>query len=308
MMKITLGICFACFLSNSVDAGVLESLDTELVRAREAIDEDLDSAENIITKLLKSKPDHPEVNFLCGRIMGKQAEESVIWALSYASKSLSCLKTAVKLSPHDIRYRLGLMHYYIGAPSIVGGSEKLGLEQISEISKLDPIAGAKAQVSFLSALSRDDELSKRLNKFRSDYSDVPDFHYRHGLLLQKHQQYENAYQAFKQAVDTYKTSAFVQGKVPNNNQNESVTYLNALYQIGRNAVFSKKYLEEGTVALTLFIQLQNISSNEIPPIEWAYFRLAQLYKLSSLEYKTEIYLNKAKTTDDPELIAVLQSF
>ncbi|MFC4281503.1 tetratricopeptide repeat protein [Thalassotalea piscium] len=207
------------------------------------LDRDLDKAEDIIVKALEEAPEDAEVNFVCGRIMGKQAENTIIYALSYAKKSLSCLRKAVKLEPSEIRYKLGLLNFYLGAPSIAGGDVNLAHEQVAAISTVDEMQGAKAKVKFLMATEQNKKLKAYLMSARKKYPDDAEFHFRSGLLSQQNKMYEQAYEAFKAAIQTHEASSH---------------YLNAMYQLGRNAVLSNLYIEEGAEMLQIYIKIHNI--------------------------------------------------
>ena len=93
------------FVANTSGANTLNAknnADYFLTKAIEAINSDLDEVENYIEKALELSPNGSKINFVCGLIMGKQAGDSTIFTLSYASKSLDCLTTAVNNSPQNI--------------------------------------------------------------------------------------------------------------------------------------------------------------------------------------------------------------
>ena len=85
--------------------------------------------------------------------------------------------------------------------------------------------------------------------------------------------------------------------------NSSVVSYEALYQIGRNAVFSQLFIDEGISALQEYIR-QEIS-DDLPSIEWAYYRLSQLYKMKLDVANESIYRTLAAKTNDKDLIEAL---
>jgi tetratricopeptide (TPR) repeat protein len=258
-----------------------------LEKAIIAANSDLDSAEELIETALEIAPNNSKVQFLCGKIMGRQAEDAFFSALSYANKSLKCLKRAVALDPKNIDYRSGLMSFYLGAPSIAGGDETLALEQAQSIYKLEPIKGISAKLKYYRSTNDSDSNLQLLKQARKEHSSYAEFHYRHGLVLQEKGEYDEA------------TSAFIMStKAENDDENEY--QLNALYQIGRTSVFSKKNIDDGITAFEKYIEVadQRVNKNVL---EWAHFRLAQLFKLSNNKQKMSEHLKVISDSNDKEL-------
>ena len=189
-----------------------------------AMQHDLDEAEKLLERALSQTRDDARLYFLCGRIMGQQAENSFISALSYARKSLACLKTSVTLAPANAEYRMGLIRFYLGAPGIAGGDIKRAKEQVDEIYKISERAGIKADVLYLTESEQSAELARLLQHAVTLFPDSSEFHYRLGLQLQQQKQYQDAHSSFKTAA-------------ANVTEHEQMFALNAMYQIGRNAVF-----------------------------------------------------------------------
>lgn len=281
---------FLCFTATVSFADQAENGQSLLVKAKALLERDIDKAEEVIENALVQSPNDPEVNFLCGRIMGRQAEDAFFSALSYAKKSLACLQRAVELAPAEHRYRFGLLSFYLGAPSIAGGDETLGWKQVEAITELDPLQGAKAEVKYLQSTEQNGKLKSTLISMRQRYPADAEMHFRFGLLMQEERKYQQAFEAFKAATDT---------------QDKSTYFLNALYQLGRNAVFSEIHIQEGVKGLLSFVEQYDKSKNT-PPIEWAYLRLAQLYNLMQDEAKQLHYATLARQSDERELHRALK--
>ena len=276
------------------------------------IDTDIDKAEAMIEALLEKAPTNPEAHFLCGRIMGRQASDAIFSALSYAGKSLKCFKTAVSLAPTDVRYRQGLLRFYLGAPAIAGGSEELAKQQVEKIRQIDAVEGARAEIVLLDSTENSLRLITRLAEFRRLYPEVPGFHFRHGLLLQEQRRFEDAYTAFTQAL-----SAAEKAWVPDypdatertsDHQKTQSDYVNALYQIGRNAVFSENHIEHGISALLQYVDYVSQAGpfDGAPPKAWGYLRLAQLYSLQGETEKVEQNLALTGNSEDQALHSLVR--
>lgn len=275
-------------------------VETLLTKATEAIKVDLDRAEVLIEKALEAAPDNPQVHFVCGRVMGRQAAETVFLALHYAGKSLDCLERAVALAPEDVRYRHGLLRFYLGAPGIAGGSRTLAKAQVQQIRQLDKIEGAKAELYYLAETEQRDSQLMRLAELRTEFPHEAYFHYHHGLLLQQEQQYSAASAAFYQALmpGDGDLSDYIR-QLPGNMDNADIV-MNALYQVGRTAVFSGEQTEQGIEALLLFSNTVQ-SHHDAPPVAWAHLRLAQLYALKRDKSEVESHLTLARESNDPDL-------
>lgn len=259
----------------------------ELQQAKIAMQTDIDLSEKLIEKALEKSPQNAEVHFICGRIMGRQAGNTIFSALSYAKKSLRCLKQAVALHPENTSYRMGLISFYLGAPGIAGGDEQLAWQEVQTITQLNALQGALAKLTYYRETEQTELYQKLIEQSRKDYPEHAEFHYRHGLLLQQSKQYSEAFTAFYTATDAQ--------------QDENGTYrLNAFYQIGRTALFSEQQMDDGINALNYYLQ-QALDSADLPDKFWAHFRLAQLHKLTNDNHKMQQHLALASNTKDKEL-------
>ena len=266
--------------------------------AKTTMTSDLDKAEEYILEALNIAPEHTEVNFYCGQIMALQANDAFFTALSYAESSLECLSRAVKNQPSNIKYRKGLMSFYLGAPYIAGGDEDLAWAQVEAIQRIDPIKGVSAELNFYKESEQEEKYAQKLLESTHQFPKVAEFQYRQGLMLQTSKQYAKAIKLFEHAVIV---------SIENNADNTEHYLYNSYYQIGRTAVFSKSHLEKGISALKLFVKA-DVSREKLPPLDWAYLRLAQLYKLKNDQSSVDYYKNLASQSDDPELHEALEEF
>ena len=109
-----------------------------------------DDAEEQLEKAVELAGTNAEYHFTLGNLYGIQAQNASIFSkLSYAGKVKDQFLRAVELSPETIRYRLGLLGYYLQAPGIAGGSVSKAREQAAELLKRDAYEGhiASAQIA-----------------------------------------------------------------------------------------------------------------------------------------------------------------
>jgi len=277
-------------LESDVSQEALDVLD----KAARLINSDLDRAEKHIEQALELAPQNAEIQFVCGKIMSKQASDAIFSALSYANRSLDCFKSAVALSPTNIEYRSGLMSFYLGAPSIAGGDEELAFEQVQAIEKLDALRGARAKLRFFREVEDSNSFEEVLRKGVSAFPNHSEFYYRLGLFLQENKQYDEANQQFllsiKAGID-----------------DELEFKLNAWYQVGRTALFSETNLKKGIAALQYFIE-NSSNSSKVPSSDWANFRIAQLYRLANDNEKTNAHLALISDSSDESLLRAVKRF
>jgi tetratricopeptide (TPR) repeat protein len=287
----TLTLTIALLAGASSTAAPSPGFDVALEQAKSLLGVDTQAAEAAIERALELAPDDAEVQFHCGRIMGARAEEAFFRALGYASRSLACLQRAVELRPTHVPYRRGLMAYYLGAPGIAGGDESLAWAEVETISTMDPRAGALAALSFHRETENETAYATLLSASRARFPEVAELHLRDGLLLQERKDYDGAHAAFVQASALLETS---------NDDGGRMHALNALYQIGRNAVFSGDHTLDGVAAMQRFIE-QPLPAEGVPPKEWGYLRLAQLLHRSGQPEQARRYADLARTLDDRQL-------
>ena len=254
------------------------------------IEIDLDSAEEMIIEAISDNPHSAKDHFYCGRIMGRQASHAFFSALKYAKKSLACLQKAVALAPKNVDYRKGLINFYLGAPSIAGGDKQAALEQVNVIKQLDSSQGVVVELDYYRKIKELPTLEKRLVHTLTAEPQSAIVHYQYGLLLQQTGDYNRAQSHFALASE--------QG------ENREIAY-EALYQLGRNAVFAEDFISEGIAALQHYLTIEN--SEGMPSNSWAHYRLSQLYTLYSQNALAHKHRLLAADTDDKDLLNLLET-
>ena len=254
------------------------------------IDVDLDTAEEMIVAAISENPHSALNHFYCGRIMGRQARDAFFSALSYAKKSLACLQKAVALAPKNVDYRKGLINFYLGAPSIAGGDEQAALEQVNIIKQLDSSQGLVAELNYYRKVKDLLTLEKVLANMLAADPQSAIAHYQYGLLLQQTGDYKRAQTHFTLASEQV--------------EDRKIAY-EALYQLGRNAVFAEDFISQGIAALQQYLTIEK--SAGMPSQSWANYRLSQLYTLNSDKEHAEKHRRLAADTDESDLLTILEN-
>lgn len=254
--------------------------------AKIAMNDNLDQAEEWIEKAVKLAPDNAQAHFIRGRVMGQQASNAIFSALSYAKKSKASFIKAVELQPSQIEYHIGLMQFYLQAPSIAGGDIDAAKQQVKAIQQLDGKAGIKAEVDFLVATDARQQAQAVLVQAQLDYPTSPDFYFKAGVL-------QVAEEKFALAMENFTKASQLEVSEPKDLQ----TKYAAMYQLGRAAVLSKTNLEQGVNALSQYIDNAPIDGDAVPK-HWAQFRLANLYVLQNNKAEAKsLYQSLAKVDD-----------
>lgn len=218
---------------------------------------DWDTAIEFYGELVEDDDANANYHFKAGGALGMKALEiSRIRALGYIGDIRKHFERAAKLDPNHIEVRWALVEFYIQLPGIIGGSEKKAIKYANELAKISPVDG------YLS------------NGYIAEYSNRP----------------EDAERFYKKAITvggSVHTYEKLSNLYENTNQPEKaiatvadclkVHDRNSLhYQIGKIAAQYNLDAELGINCLQKYIE--NHSVKDGVPKDWAYYRLAQIYK------------------------------
>ena len=167
--------------------------------------------------------------------------------------------------------RWALVEFYIQLPGIIGGSERKALDYANELSKISPVDGylAKGYIAEYNDRSNDAE---RYYKQAINVGGSPHTYDKLSNLYEKNNQPQKAINTNAQSL-----------KVHKRNQ------LN--YQIGKISAQYDLDAQLGIDCLQTYIK--NHSAKDGVPKDWAYFRLAQIYKNLGNKQEALSWINKA---------------
>lgn len=148
------------------------------------------------------------------------------------------LEAAVALDPSLMDARLDLIRYYTMTPRIVGGNLKKARAQAVQIAKRDAALGAWAS-GYIAY--RQKEYGPARRKLQQAVREARDAQSKAlaltwlGYLSQETRQYDDAFGAWQQLLET------------------DPSRVDALYEIGRTAVFANRDLDRGAKALAQYL-------------------------------------------------------
>ncbi|QIE60360.1 tetratricopeptide repeat protein [Rasiella rasia] len=218
---------------------------------------DWDTAIDFYEDLVKEDENSANYHFKYGGALGMKALSiSRIRAATYIGDIKEHFETAAQLDANHIEVRWALVEFYIQLPGIIGGSEKKATKYANQLLKISPVDGYLA------------------NGYIAEYSDRPN----------------DAERYYKKAIDvggsptTYEklTAHYEKNNKPKEaiataNKSLQIHKRNSLnYQIGKIAAQYNLDAELGINCLQSYIE--NHSVRDGVPKDWAYYRLAQIYK------------------------------
>ncbi|MCH2490591.1 MAG: tetratricopeptide repeat protein [Flavobacteriales bacterium] len=234
--------------------------------------EDWDTAIDYYETLVDSEENNANYHFKYGGSLGMKALSiSRIRAATYIGDIKEHFEKAAKLDPHHIEVRWALVEFYIQLPGIIGGSERKATKYANELLRISPVDGYLAN-GYIAEYSNRPEDAERFYKKAIEIGDSPHTYEK----LAEHYEKNNKP---KEAIETATRSL----KKHKRNQ------LN--YQIGKIAAQYNLDAELGIDCLQAYIK--NHSAKDGVPKDWAYYRLAQIYKNIGKKQTALLWINKA---------------
>ncbi len=233
---------------------------------------DWDTAISYYKSLVNEEESNANYHFKYGGALGfKALSVSRIRAVTYIGDIKHHLERAAALDPKHIETRWALVEFYIQLPGIIGGSEKIAIayaDELGTISKVDEFL-AKGYIAEYSGRPKDAE---KYYKKAIEVGGSPHTYEKLAGLYEKNNQP-------KEALETTSKSL----KIHKRNQ------LN--YQIGKISAQYNLEPEYGIECLSEY--LANYSIKDGVPKDWAYYRLAQIYKNLGKKQIALTWINKA---------------
>lgn len=245
---------------------------------------DWDTAVFYYKSLLEDKPNNANYNFKYGGALGLKAQESNKFkALGYIGDIKQYLNKAAELDPNHIEARWALVELYMQLPGIIGGSEKKSMMYADQLKKISPVDGYLAH-GYIAEYNDRPEDAEKYYKKAIEIGGSP----------HTYEKLTNLYEKNNQPAAAMANAAISLKKHKRNSLN---------YQIGKIAAQYNLSPETGIKCLMEYIQ--NHSVRDGVPKDWAYFRLAQIYKNTGDKDMALKWINKA-LQDRPDFKEALQ--
>lgn len=219
---------------------------------------DWDTALSYYKILLDAHPNNANYNFKYGGVLGRKAQSiSRFRAALLVSDIRKHLEKAAQLDPNHIEVRWALIDLYIALPSIMGGSETTALKYANELMKISEVDGYLTLGYIAEHFNRPADAERHYKKaMQIGQSPL--------TYLKLADLYENVTNEPEKSIAIREASA---KKHQRNNIN---------YQIGKISGMYNVELQKGLQYLSTYIN--DFTVRDGVPVEWAYFRKAQIYR------------------------------
>lgn len=237
-----------------------------------AYNKDWDTAIDYYKTLVSKDNNNANYHFKYGGALGMKALSiSKIRALGYIDDIKEHFTQAAELDPKHIDTRWALVELYLQLPGIVGGSDKKATRYAKELLQISPVDGYLS-LGYIAEYNNDANDAERYYKKAIEIGGSAHTYEKLSTL------YENNNQP-NEAIDTASKSL----KIHKRNQ------IN--YQIGKIAAQYNMKPELGIASLKRYIK--NHSVKDGVPVDWAYYRMAQIYKNEGDKTSAMHYINLA---------------
>ncbi|RDK84255.1 tetratricopeptide repeat protein [Marinirhabdus gelatinilytica] len=217
---------------------------------------DWDTALEYYEPLVEANPKNATYHFKNGGVLGMKALENKLKAVVLIDDIKHHFETAARLDPNHIETRWALVEFYMQLPGIFGGSEKKATKYAEQLLKISPVDGYLAK-GYIAEYNDEPEDAERYYKKAIAIGGSPHTYEK----LTEHYEKNNRP---KEAMETANTSLRIHKR---NSLN---------YQIGKIAA---QYNLDAALGINcLLAYIQNHSVRDGVPKDWAYYRLAQIYK------------------------------
>ena len=235
--------------------------------------------------LKQKRPNNANYHYKYGGALGMKALSiSKIRALGIIGDVKDAFHKAAQLDPKHIEARWALVELYVSLPGVIGGSFSKALsyaEQLEELSKVDGYL-AKGYVY--------------------EYDDEPELAEKYYRLAIKE---GGSVTCYEKLTEFYEGQEQPEKAISNLEEAKQKHQRNAMhYQIGKVSADYNIQLDKGEKCLKAY--LSNHSAKDGVPKEWAYYRLAQIYKHKNNSKEALVWIDKA-ISGLPEL-EVFQEF
>ncbi|MFC0604727.1 tetratricopeptide repeat protein [Winogradskyella pulchriflava] len=223
-------------------------------------------------KLKDRYPNKANYHYKYGGALGMKAlSVSKLRALGIIGDVKEAFHKAAELDPNHIDTRWALVELYVSLPGIVGGSNSKALKYAQELENLSKVDGYLAK------------------GYVYEYDDEPELAEKYYRLAIK---VGGSVTCYEKLTNFYEGQKQPEKAIENMEEAHQKLQRNALhYQIGKVCADYNIQLEKGEKCIKAYIA--NHSSKDGVPKEWAYYRLAQIYKHKENKSEALKWIDKA---------------
>ena len=222
--------------------------------------------------LTEKEPNNANFQYKYGGALGMKALSiSKLKALGIIGDVKKAFLKAVELDPNHIDARWALVELYVSLPGIIGGSNTKALKYANELQKLSRVDGYLAK------------------GYVYEYDDEPELAEKYYRLAIK---VGGSVTCYDKLTNFYEGQNQPEKAITNLEEGQNKLQRNAMhYQIGKVCADYNIQLDKGEKCIKAY--LSNHSSKDGVPKEWAYYRMAQIYKHKEDKVEALKWIDKA---------------
>ena len=222
--------------------------------------------------LTEKEPNNANYQYKYGGALGMKALSiSKIKALGIIGDVKQAFLKAAELDPNHIDARWALVELYVSLPGIVGGSNSKALKYANELQNLSKVDGYLAK-GYVYEYDNEPELAEK--------------YYRLAIKV------GGSVTCYEKLTSFYEGQNQPEKAIENLEEGHRKLQRNAMhYQIGKVCADYNIQLDKGEKCIKAY--LANHSAQDGVPKEWAYYRMAQIYKHRQDKTKALEWINKA---------------
>ncbi|WP_115463188.1 tetratricopeptide repeat protein [Winogradskyella aurantiaca] len=216
-----------------------------------------DAAIEIYSSLVSQYPEDADLYYKLGGSLGLKAQSvNKLKAITYVGDIKEALKEAIRIDPNHIEAHWALIELYIALPGILGGSNKKALDYATKLMDVSAV---------------DCYLAKGYIYEYDDEPELAEFNYLRAVEV------GGSVVCYRELSEFYQEENQPDKAIKTLEEAQELHHRNALhYQIGKVSADYKVDLDKGLICLNTYIK--NYTSKDGVPIEWAYYRCAQIYR------------------------------
>ncbi|NRD21003.1 tetratricopeptide repeat protein [Winogradskyella eckloniae] len=223
-------------------------------------------------KLKQKRPENANYHYKYGGALGMKALSiSKIEALGIIGDVKNAFLKAAQLDPTHIETRWALVELYVSLPGIVGGSFSKALMYANQLEELSKVDGYLAK-GYVYEYDDEPELAEKNYRLAIEVGGSLTCYEKLTGFYEDQEQPKKAIENLEEAHDKHQRNAMH-------------------YQIGKVCADYNIQLDKGEAMLKTYIK--NHSAKDGVPKEWAYYRLAQIYKHLEQTDEALIWIDKA---------------
>ncbi|NRD24754.1 tetratricopeptide repeat protein [Winogradskyella litoriviva] len=223
-------------------------------------------------KLKQKRPENANYQYKYGGALGMKALSiSKLKALTIIGDVKDAFLKAAHLDPNHIEARWALVELYVSLPAIVGGSNAKALNYAQQLQELSKVDGYLAK-GYVYEYDDEPELAEKYYRLAIKVGGSVTCYEKLTNFYEGQEQPEKAIGNLEEAKDKHQRNAMH-------------------YQIGKVCADYNIQLDKGESMLRVY--LENHSTKDGVPKEWAYYRLAQIYKHKNNKQEALQWINKA---------------